>query len=133
MSPEGKKFPACGHLPDLRRLVNTGGGHALARRADGKSVHPPPVPPENEELTPGHRIPNLCRLIVTTGHDTLAVRAEGHSPDGARVPFEIEEMLAGARVPHLCFPFIRGRPTGGGQALAVATEGHSRQSQHMAP
>src|SRR5262249_58537475 len=69
------------------------------------------------------------RPVRAPRDDAFAVRAEGYAKGCAHVPLEGKGLLSGLGVPHL-HRLIRAA---GGDALAVATEGHAPHNVGMPP
>src|SRR5436190_302708 len=59
-------------VPDLHRLVQTGGGEAATVGAERHAIDEAPVSLEGERLMSGLGVPDLHRVIPTSGGDAAA-------------------------------------------------------------
>src|SRR5207248_693606 len=108
-------------IPDVYRLVITGGGKALAVRGPGDSAYPLSVSMIGafrggvEDATFGSNIPDMDRLIVTSRGKALTVGGPGDSTYPVRVPAIGEDMVSGKGIPDpSCFVIA-----GGGKTSAI--------------
>ncbi len=86
MSPESKREPAGGCIPDSYSLIGAGQGEELAVRAENHIAHRVHVGLERENGLPCRRVPDLHGVILPRRGDALAIGAASDADDGIGVP-----------------------------------------------